>query len=93
MSGFLSADICDTRDTVLTGIAFGSDSPQFNAHGMLTLLKVGQRMAIPTHTSILLTPAAQRTTGKAEPKILLEIALRAVCQSYGTTLKLSMGMK
>ena len=58
---------------------------------MFTLLKVGQRMAIPTHTSILLTPTAQRTTGKAEPEIFLEIALRAVCQSYATSQKFKYG--
>jgi hypothetical protein len=50
---------------------------------MLTLLKVRQRMAVPTHDAPkLLTPTAQRTTSEAEPEIFLEIALRAVCQSY-----------
>jgi hypothetical protein len=66
---------------VLTGVAFGGDSPQFNAHGMLTLLKVRKRVAVPTHACILLAATAQRTTGKAEPKILFEVTFQAVCQS------------
>jgi hypothetical protein len=50
---------------------------------MLTLLKVRQRMTVPTHDAPkLLTPTAQRTTSEAKPKVLLEITFRAVCQPY-----------
>ncbi len=66
----------------LTSVPFGCDRPQFDAYGVQALLKVRQCVAIPAQ--VLLTATTKRATGEAEPEILLEIAFRAVCQSYAT---------
>lgn len=65
----------------LTGGALWGNGPQFDAHGMLTLLEVRERVAVPAHTDVLLAATAQRTAGEAEPEVLLEVTLRAVRQS------------
>jgi hypothetical protein len=69
----------------LTGVAFGRNSPKFDTDWMLTLFKVRERMAIPTHATIKLAPAAEGAAGETEPKVLLEITFRAMCQSFTHT--------
>jgi hypothetical protein len=66
----------------LTGVAFGGDSPKFYTDQMLTLFKVRERVAVPTHASIELAPTAERAAGEAEPKVLLEVAFRAMRQPF-----------
>jgi hypothetical protein len=66
---------------VLTGSAFRCDSTQFDAHRVLTLRKVSERMAVPAYAAVELSPAAERTTGEAEPQVLLEIAFRTMCRT------------
>ena len=50
-----------------TGVAFGGDSPKFDTDQMLTLFKMRERVAVPTHASIELAPTAERAAGEAEP--------------------------
>jgi hypothetical protein len=38
---------------------------------MLALLKVRERMAVPTHATIELAPTTERAAGEAEPEIFL----------------------
>ncbi len=66
----------------LTGIAFGGDSPKFDRDQMLTLFKVRESVAVPTHTTMELAPTAERAAGEAEPEVLLEVAFRAMRQPF-----------
>jgi len=56
---------------------------------MLTLLKVRERVAVPTHATIELAPTAERAAGEAEPEIFLEIAFRAMRQPFAHRISLS----
>jgi hypothetical protein len=62
----------------LTGVSLWRDSPEFDADRVLTLFKMGERVAVPTNTSIKLAPTAKRAAREAKPEVLLEIAFRAM---------------
>ena len=66
----------------LTGLAFGGDGPKFDTDRMLTLFKVRERVAIPTHTTVELAPTTERAAGETEPEVLLEVAFRAMRQPF-----------
>ena len=63
----------------LTSSAFGRYSAQLDAHRVRTLLKVSERVTVPTQAAVELSAAAEYTTSEAEPQVLLEIALRTMC--------------
>jgi hypothetical protein len=46
----------------LTGVAFGGDSPKFDIDRMLTLFKVRERVAVPTHTTSRILPLSLLST-------------------------------
>lgn len=64
----------------LTGVALRRDRPKFDADRVLTLFKMGERVAVPTNTAMELAPAAKRAARKAQPKVFLEIAFGAMRQ-------------
>jgi hypothetical protein len=68
----------------LTGVALWRDSPKFDTDRMLTLLKMREGVAIPTHAAMELASAAERAAGEAEPKVLFEVAFRAMRQPLRT---------
>jgi hypothetical protein len=66
----------------LTGVAFGGDSPKFDTDRMLTLFKVREGVAVPTHATIERAPTAERAAGEAKPEVLLEVAFRTMRQPF-----------
>lgn len=62
----------------LTGVALRRDGPKFDTDRVLTLFKMGERVAVPTNTSKKLAPTAKRAAREAQPEVLLEIAFRAM---------------
>jgi len=49
---------------------------------MCGFFEMGQRVAVPADSAVELAPTAERTTGEAEPEVLLEVAFRTMCQPY-----------
>jgi hypothetical protein len=49
---------------------------------MCGFFEMGQRVTVPADSAVELAPTAERTTGEAEPEVLLEVAFRAMCQPY-----------
>lgn len=66
----------------LTGVAFGGDSAKFDTDRMLTLFKVREGVAVPTHATMELAPTAERAAGEAKPEVLLEVAFRTMRQPF-----------
>lgn len=59
--------------------SFGSNSSKLAGDTMSSGIEVGQAMTIASCSTKLLTSASQVTANKAQPQVLAELAVSAVC--------------